>query len=284
MIPPSFLVRRLAGSPALEFVEQGDLTGTPVVALHGVTDSWRSFQPLLPHLPLTLRFIALTQRGHGGSAKPATGYRPREFAADLLRLLDALELPRAVIVGHSMGGVHALRFAIDHPERVAGLVLAGSAPAFAANAELVDWWRRDIAALTDPIDPAFVREFQLSTLAQAIPPGYLETVVAESLRVPARVWQAAFDGFMTEDLRPQLGPISAPTWVVRGARDGICSELEQRRLAAAIAGARLTVYEQAGHAMHWEEPRRFAHDLATFAAAAAAPAAKAIVNGETATV
>lgn len=270
MIPPSFLVRRLGGSPALDYIEQGDLSGPPVIALHGVTDSWRSFQPLLPHLPLSLRFFAVTQRGHGGSEKPESGYRPRDFAGDLLRLMDSLELPRAMIVGHSMGGMHAMRFALDHPERVAGLLLAGSVPCFAVNAELADWWRRDVATLTDPVDPAFVRDFQLSTVAQPIPPGFLETVVAESLRVPARVWRDAFDGFMNEDLRPQLGRIAAPTWVVRGARDSICAEHEQQQTAMAIAGARLVVYEQAGHAMHWEEPRRFARDLAAFVATATA--------------
>lgn len=266
MKPTALRIHRLAGQPALEYIEHGDAAGTPVIALHGVTDSWRSFEPLLPHLPRTLRLIAPSQRGHGESDKPALGYRPRDFAADVLRLLDALALPRALIVGHSMGGVHALRLAIDHPQRVCGLMLVATMPAFAANAGLVAWWRSEIAGLADPVDAAFAREFQLGTLAQPVPPAYLDTVVAESLKVPAHVWRGAFDGFMTEDLRPELARITAPTWVVRGARDTICPEAEQRRLAAAIGGARLLVYEHAGHAVHWEEPARCARDLAQLAA------------------
>jgi pimeloyl-ACP methyl ester carboxylesterase len=281
MIPP---VRtfRLQGSPALEVAEQGAAAGTPVIALHGVTDSWRSFQPLLPHLPSTLRFIAPTQRGHGDSDKPAQGYAPRDFAADVLRLMDTLDLPRAVIVGHSMGGMHAQRFAIDHPDRVAGLVLAGTAAAFAVDPELVAFWRDHVAALVDPVDAGFAREFQLGTLAQPVPPGFVDLAVAESLKVPARVWRAAFDGFMTTDLRPELGRIAAPTLVVRGAKDTICGEAEQRRLVDSIPGARLITYVQAGHAMHWEEPRRFALDLVAFLAAVDPTAARAAPQAATA--
>lgn len=61
----------------------GGRSGTPVIALHGVTDSWRSFEPVLPCLPSELRVIALTQRGHGASDKPAGGYRTADFAADV---------------------------------------------------------------------------------------------------------------------------------------------------------------------------------------------------------
>lgn len=270
MIPPILCTRRLAGCPALDYVEQGVRSGTPVIALHGVTDSWRSFQPLLPHLCPTLRLFALSQRGHGDSERPAQGYRPRDFAADVLRLMDTLGLPRAVIVGHSMGGVNALRFAIDHPRRVLGLVLAGSVPAFGGNPGLVDWWQRDVAALRDPIARSFARDFQLGTLAQPVPPAYLKTVVDESLKVPARVWRACFDGFMTEDLRGDLGRIDAPVLVVRGGRDAICTEADQLQLAAAIRGAEVKIYDAAGHAMHWEEPQRFARDLHAFAIRAAA--------------
>jgi len=70
------------GRVRLEFAEQGDRTGTPVIALHGVIDYWHSFKPVLPHLPAEMHVMALTQRGHGGSDKPAGGYRPADFAAD----------------------------------------------------------------------------------------------------------------------------------------------------------------------------------------------------------
>lgn len=254
----------LPGRPHLEIVEQGDASGTPVIALHGVTDSWRSFEPLLPHLPRSLRLIAPSQRGHGGSGKPAAGYRPRDFAGDVAALLDRLEIERAVVLGHSMGGVNALRFALDHPSRVAALVLAGTSANFGGNDELAAFWRHDITALTDPVARDFAADFQLSTLAQPLAAGFLDTAVDESLKVPAAVWRASFDGFMQEDLRGELGRIEAPTLILWGGRDVIVPDAHQQTLRASIRGARLQVYEHAGHALHWEEPQRFAADLASF--------------------
>ncbi len=248
----------------LEYVEQGDRAGVPMLLLHGVTDSWRSFERVLPHLPTSIRAFAVTQRGHGDSGRPAAGYRTRDFAADVAAFADALSLGPVLVVGHSMGSTNAMRFAIDHPGRIRGLVLVGAFASYRANTEAVTLWESAVSRLTDPVDPAFVREFQESTLAQPVPPLYLDTVVRESLKVPARVWRAAFEGFFEDDFTGELGTITAPTLIVWGTRDSFCSRADQDALLAAIAGARLVVYENAGHALHWEEPERFAADLVGF--------------------
>ena len=60
----------------LQYVEQGDPAGIPVLLLHGATDSWRSFEPVLPHLPSSIRAFALTQRGHGDAAARAPRLMP----------------------------------------------------------------------------------------------------------------------------------------------------------------------------------------------------------------
>ena len=106
----------------------------PVVFLHGVTDSWRSLKVVLDRLPATLRALAITQRGHGDSSKPDEGYGYADMAEDLREFMDALGLPAAVVVGHSMGSMVAQRFAADHPERVAGLVLMGAFQTIHGNA------------------------------------------------------------------------------------------------------------------------------------------------------
>jgi pimeloyl-ACP methyl ester carboxylesterase len=249
----------------LSYVEHGAPSGVPVLLLHGVTDSWRSFEPVLPHLPDSIRALALTQRGHGDSDRPAGGYRTRDYAADVLAFADALGLGPIVVVGHSMGGTNAQRFAIDHPERTRGLMLAGSFAGYRANPVVVDLWESAVSRLTDPIDPAFVREFQESTLARPVPPGFLDTVVRESLKVPAHVWRASFEGFLEDACASELGRITAPTLIAWGDRDALCPRRDQDAFLTAIAGSRLVVYEGAGHALHWEEPERFAADLAAFA-------------------
>ena len=75
----------------LQYVEQGDLASTPVLFLHGITDSWHSFEPVLPHLPASIRAFALSQRGHGDSDRPMSGYHPRDFAADVVAFMDAAQ-------------------------------------------------------------------------------------------------------------------------------------------------------------------------------------------------
>lgn len=260
----------LATGVTLAYAEQGDAGGVPVVALHGIADSWRSFEPLMPHLPRSLRLLAVSQRGHGDSERPMTGYRTRELAADVAAFLDALRIERALVLGHSWGSINAMRFALDHPARLLGLVIAGSQPTFAHKPDMIEYWRKDIAALTDPIDPAFARDFQQSTLAQPVTPQFLEMVTGESLKLPARVWRAAFDGLMSEDFSRKLASIDTPTLIVSGRHDAYCTRADQEALLAAIAGARHIEYFDAGHAMHWEEPQRFARDLAEFASSGAA--------------
>jgi pimeloyl-ACP methyl ester carboxylesterase len=169
------------------------------VFLHGLTDSWRSFEPMLPYLPESIHAFALTQRGHGNASRPVTGYRPRDFAADVAAFLDSLGLRSAVIVGHSMGSTVALRFAIDYPDRTRGLVPMGAFVRYKTNPVITEYVEAVVSQLRDPIDREVAREFQESTLAQPIPAGYLETVIAESLKAPARVWQAAFAGLLEDD-------------------------------------------------------------------------------------
>ncbi len=123
----------------LPYVEQGDPTGVAVLLLHGVTDSWHSFELVLPHLPDWIHAIALTQRGHGDADRHASGYRTRDFAADVAAFVDAVGLGPAIVVGHSMGGTNAQRFAIDHPERALGIVLAGSFASFSDNPAVMEF-------------------------------------------------------------------------------------------------------------------------------------------------
>ncbi|PWB58476.1 MAG: alpha/beta hydrolase [Bradyrhizobiaceae bacterium] len=257
----------LPSGVTLEYVEHGDPHGLPVVCLHGWPDSWRSYETMLPHLPARLRAIAPSHRGFGGSSRLATGYRPADLAADLRAFMDALGILRAVVVGHSMGSIVALRFAVDFPERVAGLGLIGALTGLRDHAVGRELWEQAVRDLADPIDPGFVRDFQESTLALPAPAGFVDTIVAESLKAPARVWRAAFEGMLGEELGGALGGIAAPTFIMWGDQDGLADREIQERLASRIAGAKLVIYRGCGHSPQWERPDRIAADLAAFIAA-----------------
>jgi pimeloyl-ACP methyl ester carboxylesterase len=266
-VPAGVTVARvgLPNGVTLEYAEQGPRDGRALILLHGVTDSWRSFEPLLPHLPRDVRAIAVSQRGHGGSTRPA-GYRYADFSADVAALMDALGVARAVIVGHSMGSLVAQRFAIDHPGRVDGLVLLGALPTITGHPAVQALWNDALATLDDPVPTALARAFQESTIATPIAPAALDLFVAESLRVPARVWRETFREFLTTDFSAELPRIASPTLMIAGGRDTVSRRHERDVLAAAIRGARVIDYPELGHALHWEAPARVGADVSDFLA------------------
>ena len=254
---------RLPNQVKLPYAEQGDPSGFPLLLLHGYTDSWRSFERVLSNLPDSIRAFALTQRGHGDASRPTAGYGVSDFVADLAEFMDALHLDAAVVAGGSSGGLIARRFAVDHPQRTLGLVLVGSPLTLRDNPRVLEL-SDSISQLTDPIDPGFVREFVQSAVVKPVPQEFLDMLVEESLKVPARVWKATLEGLLGDDSSELLDQIKAPTLIVWGDQDTIVPLSDQRTLAKTIVGSRLLVYHGVGHALYCEEPVRFASDLAAF--------------------
>jgi non-heme chloroperoxidase len=259
---------QLSTGVRLPYVEQGSPSGVPMVLLHGYSDSWRSFELLLSHLPDSVHAYALTQRGHGDADKPVSGYRPEDYAADVAAFLDAKGVAAALIVGHSGGSYAAQRFALDHADRTLGVVLIGSFHVFHDNPGVREL-EGAIAQLTDPVDREFVREFQESCVAQPIPRRFLEAIIDGSAQVPARVWRAYLEDQLAADAPTETGTITAPTLLMWGDQDTFCARGDQDGLLAAIPRARLSVYRGTGHCPHWEQPERAAAEITAFAAEAA---------------
>jgi pimeloyl-ACP methyl ester carboxylesterase len=234
-----------------------------IIFLHGYTDSWRSFERNLPLLSPEFHLIAIDQRGHGNSTRPLCCYTQADFAADVDAFMTALDIKKATIVGHSMGGFIAHKVAVDYPKRVQQLVLIGAAPTATGNV-VIQELNDTVQALEEPIDPAFVRDFQSSTFYNPIPPEFLDTAVSESLKVPIGVWQQAIAELLSEDHSDQLSEIKAPTLILWGDRDGIFTLEDQQTLQTLIPHSILKIYSQTGHGLHVEFPDRFVEDLYTF--------------------
>ncbi|XP_073344359.1 serine hydrolase-like protein isoform X1 [Pagrus major] len=102
--------------------------GYPVLCLHGWADNCGSFSTLIPLLPKECRYVAVDLAGHGLSSHrpPGTFYSLPEYVADVCRVVDALQLKKLSIIGHSMGGDIAAVFASMYPEMVEALVLLDS--------------------------------------------------------------------------------------------------------------------------------------------------------------
>lgn len=253
---------RAANGMRFAYVEQGDRDGPVVLLLHGYTDSHRSFDLLRPHLPESWRVIALTQRGHGRSAKPETGYAVGDFAADVPAFLDAIGVERAILVGHSMGAAVALHAAAACPERVGGVALIGGFADYAKPA--VEELRDAVFAFADAIDPEFVLAFQESTIHAMTEQRFLDVVVGESLRCPAYVWRAALQGQIEADVIAAAKAGRAPALLMLGQHDAFVPLTDQFKLREALGSCRLFTLPGVGHAPHWERPDDVAMRLAAF--------------------
>ena len=254
----------LANGLRLSYAEQGVNRGTPLILLPGIADSWRIFEPLLAELPKNIHAYALSQRGHGDSDRPATGYRTRDFAEDLRLFMDAVQIGEAVIVGASSGGFPARSFAATYPDRTAGLVLLGSPATLTGRPN-------PFAELKDPINPGFVKSFAESVLSRPASAVALDGMIAENLKVPARVWLETSSELFAETFPGELAKVQAPTLIVWGDLDPIIPKGDQLALAEAIKGSKLITHPESGHMLYWEEPALIARDIVAFLIADVCP-------------
>jgi pimeloyl-ACP methyl ester carboxylesterase len=240
--------------------------GIPVVLLHGLTATHRYVVMGSRALERSShRVIAYDARGHGASAPApdAEAYRYEDLAGDLLRVLDERGIDRAVLAGASMGGHTALKVALEHPERVAGLVVITpaydpqtylDAAAIARWDALSDGLREGgvegfVAAYGEPsAEPAW-RETLLTVLRQRIGAHEHPDAVADALRaVPrSRPWGRVDD----------LAAIAVPTVVVadRDEPDPGHPLAVGEAYAATIPGARLLVEEPGSSPLAWQGGR-----------------------------
>jgi 3-oxoadipate enol-lactonase len=273
-------VERAIAGPAgtLRLTDAGD--GTAIVGLHGLTASRRYV--LMGSRALERRghrVILYDARGHGSSDPPADArYGYAQLAEDLLALLDALDLRDALLVGASMGAHTAVRFALEHPQRVAGLALV--TPAYDPDRfeQALPRWDRLAAALRDGGPDGFIEAYDPGRLA----PSWRETVervIAQRLAAHQHLDAVADALAAVPRSRPfdaleDLAAIAAPTLVV-ASRDEADPDhpLElARRYADAIAGAELIVEEPNRSPIAWQGGQ--------LSSAIAALAARAAPRGE----
>lgn len=254
----------LSTGVTVRYVDMGDSAGVSVVLLHAWGESLGCFDRLLPLMPTTIRVLAMDQRGHGGSDKPADAYSLSDFAGDVTAFLDAMGLAATVLVGSSSGGYVAQQVAITSPERVRGLVLVGAPRSLHGRPPFAD----EVDQLTDPIDRTWVED-SLTWFPRFhdVPEWYIAARVDDGVTTPARVWRQALTG-LTEATPPtETGTIRTPTLIIWGERDELLPRSDAGALAAAIPGSRLVVYPDTGHLVLWEQPARVASDLTAFVAA-----------------
>lgn len=204
------------------------------------------------------------------SDPPPDGYSVSAFCRRTAGFIRALGLPRAVLVGHSMGGVVSQLVAIRHPELVAGLALVCTGPSM-TNHEL---GRRLLAKLQrDGASEPSMREISSAWFRdpQALP--FFEAYVQRATTAPLGAMVSVQQSLIEADLRPELGGIQAPTLVVYAAHDTGRTMEHARMLLDGIAGSQLATMPDSGHSPMVETPERFNSALHAFLAALPEPAA-----------
>jgi pimeloyl-ACP methyl ester carboxylesterase len=187
----------------------------------------------------------------------------RDLAADVIAFMDAKRIVRATVIGHSMGGFVAQQVALAAPNRVSHLVLVGAVTA-PRDMNGMDELDQAVRTLRDPVPAAFAREFQLSTVHGPVGDAFIDRVVSESLRLPARVWHALMAGMLATDRPVALGRSGIPALVMRGDRDTFATAAGMDALVEMLGAARHRTYANTGHALHWERPAAFAKDVLAF--------------------
>jgi 2-succinyl-6-hydroxy-2,4-cyclohexadiene-1-carboxylate synthase len=248
--------------------------GPPLLLLHGFTGSGSSWADHVPAFRARHRTIAVDLLGHGASDAPADPdrYAVERQAGDIALLLDRLDATPADVLGYSMGARIALRLALDHPRVARRLVLESPSAGIDGEHERADRRRADeeLAALLerDGVEP-FVDRWEAEPVLAAqrsLPAATRRRLRRERLGQRAAGLAASLRGAGQGTAAPVghlLGRIDLPALIICGATDwpGI---QRAERVAAGIAGSRLTVIPGAGHTPHLEQAEAFRSTVLEF--------------------
>lgn len=244
---------------ALHYLSAGD-GPLALVLLHGIGGAAAMWREQLPVLGRDgTRAIAVDMPGYGRSA-PCTPYTFERFAELLVEMIDTLDAQRVIVLGHSMGGMVAQTLYAVAPDKVQGLVLTCTSPAFGkADGE---WQRQFVAARLAPLDAGKT----MSDVAAQIVPGMLGPNADASARedaqrvmgsVPSATYRAALNALVSFDRRALLPSIAVPTLVLAAEHDKSSAPLVMEKMAARIPAAEYHCVPDAGHLLPMERPQAF---------------------------
>jgi pimeloyl-ACP methyl ester carboxylesterase len=254
------------------YIDMGNAAGAPIVLVHGFTDSARDWVPLVPYLAAHYRLILVDLRGHGSSSKPECCYSRLDFAYDVKLLLDALQVPKADLIGHSLGSIVVQTFAEYWPERTRRVVLissTGGAPPNAPAKPPAFDFAAAIRELKEPIDPDSPFMIAWWDSPTPVDPDFIRRQRRDSAAIPLRVWLAVLDQALSArsayaDLQGTLPRLKAPALLIWGSKDPIFEEDVRQTLRAALPAARVKIFEGLGHNPFWEDPRGVAAVIRDF--------------------
>ncbi len=292
--PPSQFVTLPAG-PTVHYRDEGPRDAPVMVLLHGSNADLHTWQPWVDHLKDRYRLIRLDQRGHGLTGPAADGnYLQDAFTADLEAFRLKLNLNRFVLVGNSMGGGIAARYAMLHPNRLAGLVLidAGGAPVKRPESHRGGGGNLAFTIARIPVLNTIASQFMPRSLIERSLRQSVENQAVVTPEAVDRYWELArypgnrvatmmrFGEPMTSFTPERVAVIETPTLIMWGREDALIPYAAAEWYRDHLPRAQLVAYPGIGHLPMEEAPGRSAADMARFLSSLSPPppVAKAVVK------
>jgi len=241
--------------------------GPAVIFLHGVGSGKEGWDHQIDTvLQAGWRFVAIDAPGFGDTPLPSEiGFEPHVDA--VLQAMDRLDLPSAVLCGHSMGGMTAQAVYASHPDRVDGMLLSATSPAFGKPDG--DFQQAFLKARFEPFDqgmtmPEFAQAFAPRLVGPHPRDGAVEEIRSVLSTVSIEAYRLSMHTITTFDCRHNLPNIDIPTLLISGEHDTNSPSAMMEKMAGKIDGSEFVELPLTGHMAPIESPDQFNHHLSQF--------------------
>jgi aminoacrylate hydrolase len=246
------------GDAEIYYEEAGQ--GPPLLLVSGLNGVGSFWAPQVADLARDFRVIVHDHRGTGKSTHSRIQYSVDQMAGDVLKLMDALDIPSAHFAGHSTGGAIGQVIALEHPRRLQSLVLS------ATWAGPDPYFRRLFAMRKEILLTSGVEAYLRASILVLAPPAWVsanDAAITVQHRVqaaeaaPVEVMASRIDAIVAFDRRAQLGRIRTPTLVIVAADDMVTPRFYSEEIASKVPGAKLVVLDSGGHFVPQLDPGPF---------------------------
>ena len=236
--------------------------GRPVIFLHGWLGSWRYWFPTMERVAEHFRTYSFDFWGFGESRRKSTYESIQNYSDQVIRFLDELGIDRVLLVGHSMGGMVALKTAINHPRRISRVAAVGAPIVGDSLSWLLKLTDRPIMADAFARVPWF-RRFMFSQFLGETNDPHVHEILDDSVKSSSTTLRNAVGSMWRTDLRPELPRLAVPAMIVHGGRDAIVHP-NQADLFDNIPTAEVVVMPESRHFPFLDEADLFNDILIRF--------------------
>jgi len=262
MPAPALKTIDVGNGQTISYREAG--SGTPLVILHGLGGRSDSWVPQYENLSDTYRVIGWDAPGYGGSSEmPGDAPEVPEYAEVAMRFVDALEIDRCHLVGHSVGTCIAARFHQAYPDRMQSLTLAEAVIGNGESSDeekqkMLDRRAKDLAEMGAA---GFAEKRTPNSLSPDADPDAVTAAVdfAKGMQIPG--YLKLFGALVRANMFEYVEPLRVPAMIVAGSDDKSAPEEFVRQIAEAYPGIRYEIIDGIGHQIAFEKPELFVNLL-----------------------